>query len=70
MKELTKKQRQKIALEEMALEPMDTLVIGALLKAGELAIDTNAKNLKVSTEATFKNKRYKLTSVYTYKELK
>lgn len=51
-------------------EPIETMGQVALLKLGELGINTNAETVTVSTEATINEKRYALKMVVTYKKIK
>jgi len=51
MENLTQEQRTQIALEEYGKEPVELIAHLAILKLGELAINTNAESATQSTEA-------------------
>lgn len=68
-KELTKAERQKIAIEECNLEPLETIGHAALLKTANFAIETGATNAEFSTKATFSGKRYALKMKITWEQI-
>ena len=66
---LTKEQREQIALEVYKEQPTELLAHTAILKLAELAISTNASSVTQTTQATFNGKRYELEMVVKYQEI-
>ena len=70
MKEkLTKEERTEIALEEYKAQKFQLISVVSCGQAAQLMVDTNATELKVSTEVTINGKRYKVDSIYSITNL-
>lgn len=70
MQNLTKEEREQIAVEEYHKQPTGSIAHVASLKLAELGINSGAKKVEQNTEATFEGKRYSIKTIVTYKELK
>lgn len=64
--ELTKQERQKIAIEEMNEEPLMNLIPVAISKIAKMAIESEAVEGEAGTEATIDGKRYKIKAIITF----
>jgi hypothetical protein len=51
-------------------QPLEVLAPLALLKLAELGINANAKEVKLTNEATFNDNRYKCKMIITWEEVK
>jgi ribosomal 50S subunit-associated protein YjgA (DUF615 family) len=69
MKNLTKEERIQIAVEEMKNCKFEITSTAVMCYAGQLMKDTNADNIKTSTEITIQGKRYKVEAIYKMKEV-
>lgn len=70
MTKLTEEEKSEIAVEMLNKQPIETIGHVALLKLAQLAIETNADNIEMKTEATIEGCRYECKMKITYKKLK
>lgn len=70
MNNLTEEQKNQIAVEMLNAHPIETIGHVALLKLSKLAIETNAANVEMKTEATIEGNRYECKMRITYKKIK
>lgn len=66
---LTQKDKEEIAIEMFREQPLETVCHVAILKLGELAVQTKSESLTQTTEATYSGKRYAVEMIITYKEI-
>ena len=69
MAKITEEEKSKIVMEELEKFPLETIGHVAMLKLAEFGININSKNVKTSSEATFKDVRYEVKMKVTYKKL-
>lgn len=67
--ELTKEQREEIALEEYQKADTGLMATAVMCKLAKLGIETEAENVELTTKATIGGKRYKIVLQISYTEL-
>lgn len=73
IKDLTPEQKEELVMaviNDLDMKSKLGLFQLAMLQGGKMAAETNARMTKVSTEATFGDKRYEVDMVITIEEIK